>query len=128
MEQHVHLRMKMSFVDNFIKTKPEDNFCNLKKVEDLSTVYHGEYKSYSEGLDYWAKPPVGFSVDCDVLLGLFGENGAVVVACTQINNQWKVKLIKKNGKDMPKALVNGGFKFNVEYEDSDLPFLEALLS
>ena len=41
----------MGFVDKFLANKPEDKFFNLKRKEDISTIYHDEYKEHHEDLD-----------------------------------------------------------------------------
>ena len=41
----------MGFVDKFLANKPGDKFFNLKRKEDISTIYHDEYKEHHEDLD-----------------------------------------------------------------------------
>ena len=117
----------MGFVDKFLANKPEDKFFNLKRKEDISTIYHDEYKEHHEDLDYWCGVPVGFPVDCDKILGIFGPGGAIAVACTQLNGTWTFKLIKKNKQGLPDLLVQLGYEFDKEYPEEDLATIECML-
>lgn len=117
----------MAFVDKFLRNKPEDVFFNLKRKEDISTIYHGEYENYHDGLDYWCKAPVGFAVDCDYILGIFGPGGAVAVACTKLNGKWTIKLIKKNKQGLPDILTQIGYEFDKDYDEDDLAIIENMI-
>lgn len=117
----------MSFVDKFLRDKPEDKFFNLKRKEDISTIYHGEYLEHHEDLDYWCTKPAGFAVDCDYILGIFGPGGAVAAACTRLNGKWTFKLIKKNKQGLPDLLVQLGYEFDKEYPDDDLAIIENMI-
>ena len=117
----------MGFVDKFLVNNPEDKFFNLKRKEDISTIYHDEYKEHHEDLDYWCDVPVGFPVDCDKILGIFGPGGAIAVACTQLNGTWTFKLIKKNRQGLPDLLVQLGYEFDKEYPEEDLASIECMI-
>lgn len=117
----------MSFVDKFLKDNPKDTFMNLKRKEDISTIYHGEYAEHHEGLDYWCDVPVGFAIDCDVILGLFGPGGAVACTCTRLNGVWSFKLLKKNRQGLADILVKSGFDFDTVYEENKLAQIDMLI-
>lgn len=117
----------MGFVDKFLANNPEDMFFNLKRKEDISTIYHDEYKEHHEDLDYWCNAPVGFPVECDKILGIFGPGGAVAAACTKVGKNWTFKLIKKNKQGLPDLLKQLDYEFDKEYPESELATIECMI-
>ena len=89
----------MGFVDKFLANKPEDKFFNLKRKEDISTIYHDEYKEHHEDLDYWCGVPVGFPVDCDKILGIFGQVGLLRWRVLNLTTSGHSNLLKRISKD-----------------------------
>lgn len=98
-----------SFAGMFKNKKPKDNFLNLRRSEDISTVYHQEYVGKIEGdMDYWCEPPSGFRHDCDYILGVFGQQVGLAIGVIEKLNSYSYTLLTKTDDGFPQILSECG--------------------
>lgn len=110
-----------SYAREFMAKKQKDNFFNLKRAEDASTIFHGELIGHSDaGVDYWCEPPHGFAGDCDIILVVFGLKASIILAVNKVDGVDTYTVTIKNPKNFPKVLRDGGFNPNVPYPEMDV--------
>ena len=111
----------LTFVEEFKNNKPQDAFINLKRTEDISTIYHQEYRGGVDvDMDYWCKPPVGFKHKCDLILGVFGERHALAIAVDLNNDNPVYKVLAKNNETFSKDLLAMGIAPMQPYTDVEI--------
>lgn len=111
---------ELGLAEWFMANKLEDKFINLKRAEDLSTVYHGEFKGGVEGLSYWATPPAGFKHKADVLLGIIGLEHGLVLAASKTDCKWTYNPIRAIGGSVDHVIEEYGYEFNHVYDEHEV--------
>ncbi len=112
---------QLSFAEAFKNNKPKDNFFNLRRTEDISTIYHQEYLGKVEGdMSYWCEPPTGFRHDCDYILGVFGELFGLAIGVIEKPSGNSYTLLTKNKEKFPTALTECGITPFTPYGEVDI--------
>lgn len=116
-----------SYAKWFIENKAKDNFFNLKRVEDASTIYHGELKGGANPeLSYWCEPPAGLFGDDEYILVVYGPKASIMLGCKK--DSAKYRILIKNPQNFPKVLRDGGFNPNEYYPEMDIPDILRLIN
>lgn len=120
---------QLDFAGTFKNNKPKDNFLNLRRSEDISTVYHQEYLGKVEGdMDYWCEPPTGFRHDCDFILGVFGEEFGLAIGVIVKSTGNNYMLLTKNADKFPSTLIECGVEPFVPYGEKEINDIVAMVS
>ena len=115
------MSVHQSFMGSFQQNKPQDNFFNLRRKEDISTIYHQEYLGDSEGLsDYWCEPPVGFKHRCDYIIGIFRDKVGLAIGVSQSGGNKFFTVLVKNPTDVPRYLIDYGIKHLFPYSENEI--------
>lgn len=123
------MAMVKSFADEFCITKQKDYFYNLKRIEDASTIFHGELVGANPlAEDYWCEPPAGFFYKCEIMLVVYGTKASVVLAVNKVNGGESYSVVIKNPNNFPKVLRDGGFEPNTPYPETDISDIIRLIN
>ena len=116
-----------SYVKEFLERHPKDQFFNLKRTEDASTIFHGELiGGADEALNYWCEPPIGFCTEDEFILAIYGNRASIVLGCKRDADQYRILI--KNPGNFPKVLRDGGFEPNQYYPEMDVPDITRLIN
>lgn len=109
------------YAEDFRKKYPEGNFFNLKRSEDISTIYHQEYEGRVEGdMNYWCLPPAGFKHHCDFILGVFGESAGLAIGVRSFQGKQSYIVLTRNDDSFPELLKDCGVKPNHPYTEAEI--------
>ena len=117
---NTELIKELGYAKAIMQEYPKDKFFNLKRSEDLSTIYHGEFVGGAEEQVYWAEPPHGFRYNADILIAVIGNTAAIAIACVKKGASWEYMLIRKKHDYIPKALAEHGFEYEVPYGEEEI--------
>ena len=115
----------MSLFNDFKIKYPQDNFFNLKRTEDISTIYHNEYVGNIDSENnYWCEAPIGFKIKCDYIMGIFGKDFGIAVGVLPNNNY---RIIYKHPDSIPTQLKELGLSIDKEYSESEISNIISLI-
>lgn len=123
------MSLSKSFADDFCLTKKKDYFYNLKRIEDASTIFHGELVGSNPlAEDYWCEPPIGFFYNCEIMLVVYGSKASVILAVNKTAGGENYSVVIKNPNNFPKVLRNAGFEPNKPYPEMDVADIIRLIN
>lgn len=126
---NTELNKSKCFADYVKDNYPKDKFFNLRRNEDLSTIYHGEFKGGFEGdLNYWSEPPIGFRTNCELLIAVIGFTDAMAIAADKVDGEWKYKIVRKQPGKLSEKLNSAGFELDTEYNEQDIAYAISLVN
>lgn len=117
------------FVDYVKENYPKDRFFNLKRNEDLSTIYHGEFKGGFEcNLNYWAEPPIMFRTNCELLIAVIGNTDAMAIAADKVDGVYQYKIVRKHPGKLSDKLAEAGFEIDTPYSNDEIVYAISLVN